>query len=56
MSPTRATKPAKVSSVIFLVAGNDEMIVKIRAKEMAAELAPAEGGEFALEMIEALDH
>ena len=53
MSPTRATKPAKVSSVIFLVAGNDEMIVKIRAKEMAAELAPAEGGEFALEMIEA---
>ncbi len=52
MPPTRAKKAAK-SSAIHVVAGNDEMAVKARAKELAAELAPAGGGEFALETIDA---
>ncbi len=43
----------KNSANIHLVAGNDEMAVKSRAKELAAELSPAEGGEFAVETIDA---
>ena len=50
-----ATKPKKSAqaTAIHLVAGNDEMAVKARAKELAAELSPAEGGEFAVETIDA---
>lgn len=49
-----AKKPStKRATTVHLVAGNDEMAVKTRAKELAAELAPAEGGEFAVETIDA---
>ncbi|MBU3665894.1 MAG: DNA polymerase III subunit delta [Chthoniobacterales bacterium] len=50
-----ATKPKKTAKTanVQLVAGNDEMAVKARAKELAAELAPAEGGEFAVETLDA---
>ena len=47
------TKKAAQDTAIHLVAGNDEMAVKSRAKELAAELAPAEGGEFAVEALDA---
>lgn len=47
------TKKAAKDAAIHLVVGNDEMAVKARAKELAAELAPAEGGEFAVETIDA---
>lgn len=49
---TAAAKPA-ADSAITIVAGNDEMAVKNRAREFAAELAPAEGGEFSVETIDA---
>lgn len=42
-----------VDSPIHIVAGNDEMAVKNRARELAAKLAPAEGGEFAVETLDA---
>lgn len=49
-----ATKPqATTSRAVAIVAGNDEMAVKNRARELAAELAPADGGEFAIETIDA---
>lgn len=50
-----AAKPRKSakSAAIHIVAGNDEMAVKARARELAAELSPAEGGEFAIETIDA---
>ena len=51
--PTAKTKKAAKDTAIHFVAGNDEMAVKARAKELAAELAPAEGGEFALETLDA---
>ena len=51
--PAAKTKKAAKDAAIHLVAGNDEMAVKARAKELAAELAPAEGGEFAVEMLDA---
>ncbi len=44
---------AKKSANIHLVVGNDEMAVKARARELAAELSPAEGGEFAIETLDA---
>jgi DNA polymerase-3 subunit delta len=47
------TKKVTQDTAIHLVAGNDEMAVKSRAKELAAELAPAEGGEFAVETLDA---
>ena len=50
--PTKPKKAAQATN-IHLVAGNDEMAVKSRAKELAAELSPAEGGEFAVETIDA---
>ncbi|MBJ7259858.1 MAG: DNA polymerase III subunit delta [Chthoniobacterales bacterium] len=46
-------KNSAQATAIHLVAGNDEMAVKSRAKELAAELAPAEGGEFSLETLDA---
>ena len=51
--PVAKTKKAAKDAAIHFVAGNDEMAVKTRAKELATELAPAEGGEFALETIDA---
>jgi len=51
--PSKSKKPAAKSSAIHLIAGNDEMAVKTRAKELAAELTPAEGGEFAIETLDA---
>ena len=42
--PTAKTKKTAQATAIHLVAGNDEMAVKVRAKELAAELAPAESG------------
>jgi len=50
--PTK-TKKAAQDAAIHVVVGNDEMAVKARAKELAAELAPSEGGEFAVETIDA---
>ncbi len=52
MPAAKAKKAAKDAAIHF-VAGNDEMAVKTRAKELAAELAPAEGGEFAVETLDA---
>jgi DNA polymerase-3 subunit delta len=51
--PPAKPKKAPSATAIHLVAGNDEMAVKFRAKELAAELSPAEGGEFAVETIDA---
>ena len=51
--PAAKTKKAAPATAIHLVAGNDEMAVKSRAKELAAELSPAEGGEFAVETLDA---
>ena len=51
--PATKSKKAPPATAIHLVAGNDEMAVKSRAKELAAELSPAEGGEFAVETIDA---
>ena len=51
--PAAKTKKTAKDAAIHFVAGNDEMAVKARAKELAAELAPAEGGEFAVETIDA---
>jgi DNA polymerase-3 subunit delta len=51
--PAAKPKKAPPATAIHLVAGNDEMAVKSRAKELAAELSPAEGGEFAVETIDA---
>ena len=51
--PPAKSKKATPATAIHLVAGNDEMAVKSRAKELAAELSPAEGGEFAVETIDA---
>jgi DNA polymerase-3 subunit delta len=51
--PPAKSKKAPPATAIHLVAGNDEMAVKSRAKELAAELSPAEGGEFAVETIDA---
>ena len=51
--PAAKSKKATPATAIHLVAGNDEMAVKSRAKELAAELSPAEGGEFAVETIDA---
>ncbi|MEX1045674.1 MAG: hypothetical protein WEC73_06060, partial [Chthoniobacterales bacterium] len=48
----KSKKSAQITA-LHLVAGNDEMAVKSRAKELAAELSPAEGGEFAVETIDA---
>jgi len=50
--PAKTKKAAKDAAIHF-VAGNDEMAVKARAKQLAAELAPAEGGEFAVETLDA---
>lgn len=52
MPAAKARKTAGDASIHF-VAGNDEMAVKTRAKELAVALAPAEGGEFAVETIDA---
>ncbi len=55
--PAAKSKKAPPATAIHLVAGNDEMAVKSRAKELAAELSPAEGGEFAVEILDAhADH
>jgi len=51
--PAAKTKKAAKDTALHVVAGNDEMAVKARAKELAAELAPAEGGEFAVETLDA---
>lgn len=51
--PAAKTKKAAKDTAIHVVAGNDEMAVKARAKELSAELSPAEGGEFAVETIDA---
>jgi DNA polymerase-3 subunit delta len=51
--PVAKTKKSAQNIAIHLVAGNDEMAVKARARELAAELSPAEGGEFAVETIDA---
>lgn len=49
-----AAKPAPAkSSAIHIIVGNDEMAVKNRARELAAQLAPADGGEFAVETLDA---
>ncbi len=45
-------KPTE-SHGIHIVAGNDEFAVKNRARELAAKLAPADGGEFAVETLDA---
>lgn len=52
MPSAKPRKSAKTAA-IHVVAGNDEMAVKARAKELATELAPAGGGEFSLETIDA---
>lgn len=52
MAAAKPKKPATKRSAIHVVAGNDEMAVKNRAKELAAELSPAEGGDFAVETID----
>lgn len=51
--PAKPKKSPAKSTAIHLIAGNDEMAVKTRARELAAELAPAEGGEFAVETLDA---
>ena len=51
--PAAKAKKAAKDSAIHVVVGNDEMAVKARAKELAAEISPAEGGEFAVETIDA---
>lgn len=51
--PAAKAKRASKDTAIHFVAGNDEMAVKARAKQLAAELAPSEGGEFAVETIDA---
>jgi len=53
MPSPRTKKPAAVQAAIFLVAGNDEMAVKNRARELAASLTPADAGEFGVETIDA---
>jgi DNA polymerase III subunit delta len=50
--PAAKSSPASSSSIV-IIAGNDEMAVKNRARELAAELAPADGGEFSVEKIDA---
>ncbi len=53
--PARAA--AQPKSTVLVVAGNDEMAVKSRARELAAQFTPPEGGEFAVETIDAsADH
>ena len=53
MPAAKTRKPSAKSTAVHVIVGNDEMAVKARAKELAAELAPAEGGEFAMETIDA---
>jgi len=52
MPAAKAKISAKVTA-IHLVAGSDEMAVKSRARELAAKLTPGEGGEFAVETLDA---
>lgn len=47
----KTTKPA-ASSAIFAVLGSDEGAVKTEAARLAAELAPADAGEFGVEVID----
>lgn len=47
------TKSARASaSTIYAVVGADESTVKTRARELAAELAPADAGDFGVETID----
>jgi len=50
--PAAKSKKTAQATAVHLVAGNDEMAVKTRAKELAAKLSPAEGGEFAVETLD----
>ena len=49
--PAKSSK-ARATSQIYAVVGSDESEVKRRAKELASELAPAEGGDFAIETVD----
>lgn len=51
--PKKSATKAAPSGAISVVAGNDEMAVKNRARELAAALAPADAGEFGVETIDA---
>ena len=51
-SPMPKTKTKSETANIHAVVGSDESEVKRRAKELASELAPAEGGDFAIETVD----
>lgn len=51
MKAKAKTAPA-ADAAIFAVVGSDESTVKSRAKELAAELAPADAGDFGVETID----
>ncbi len=54
MPAPKTSKPtASPFAAFHLVAGNDDHAVKARARELAAELTPADGGDFGLETIDA---
>ena len=51
--PKAKTKTAEAESNIHAIVGSDESEVKRAASELAAKLAPADAGEFGLEVIDA---
>ncbi len=51
--PAARTKKSAQDTAVHVVVGNDEMAVKNRARELAAKLTPGDGGEFALETLDA---
>ena len=54
---TAAAPKTKTAAAIFAVLGSDEGAVKAEALRLAAELAPADAGEFGVEVIDgAADH
>jgi DNA polymerase-3 subunit delta len=46
------TKTARKTAQIYAVVGSDESAVKVAASELAAELAPADAGDFGVETID----
>lgn len=53
-SAAPATAASGTPDQVFIVTGSDEIAVKARARELAAELAPAEGGDLSVETLDGM--